>query len=115
MNDDNYNYILNGRVNLYDNSHSQKTNKIPNNHPALYDPKNLETISRVYSGTHISELFFSRNNIDNIQEGIINNVYNISNGEYKIGKQNEQELSIVMRSIYLEKSKNLVNESYNVS
>jgi hypothetical protein len=105
MNNEEYNYILNGRVNLFDNK--SKTYKIPNNHIGLYNPKNLETISRNYSGNCLSERFFSRENIDIIQQGIINSVYNRSNGEFNIGKQSEQELSIVMRSIYLEKGKNL--------
>ena len=52
-------------------------------------------------------MYFSKENIAIIQEGIINSVYNKSNGEYPIGKQSEQELTIVMRSIYLQYSKNL--------
>jgi len=105
MNPDEYNYILNGRVNLFD-SHS-KTAKIPNNHPALYNENNLNTINRVYSGTCVSETFFSKDNINLIQEGIINTIYNKSNGLYDIGKQSEQELNIIMRSIYLQEGKNL--------
>lgn len=105
MNADEYNYILNGRVNLFD-SHS-KTAKIPNNHPGLYNENNLNTINRVYSGTCVSETFFSKENIDIIQEGIINTVYNRTNGLYDIGKQSDQELNIIMRSIYLQEGKNL--------
>jgi hypothetical protein len=109
MNNDNF--ILNGRVNLYEPSSTQPTVKIPNNHPALYNPNNLQSISRVYSGTTVSEIFFSSANINLIQQGIINSVFNRSNGEYQIGKQNEIELNIIMRSYYLEKSKNL---TYNI-
>lgn len=102
---DEYKYILNGRVNLFDQN--AKTAKIPNNHPSLYDTKNLETVSRLYTGTCLSENFFSRENIEIIHQGIINYVYNKSNGKYQIGKQSEQELSIVMRSYYLSNGKNL--------
>ena len=105
MNGDDYKYLLNGRVNLFDSQ--AKTAKIPNNHPGLYDPKNLETVSRLYSGTCLSENFFSRENVDLIHQGIINYVYNKSNGSYQIGRQSEQELSIVMRSYYLSDGKNL--------
>lgn len=105
MNRDEYKYILNGRVNLFDNQAT--TAKIPNNHPGLYNPNNLETVSRLYSGTCLSENFFSRENVEIIHQGIINYVYNKSNGEYQIGKQSEQELSIVMRSVYLSHGKNL--------
>jgi len=105
MNVDEYNYILNGRVNLFD-SHST-TAKILNNDPRLYNENNINTISRVYSGTSVSETFFSKDNINLIQEGIINTVYNRSNGSYEIGKQSDQELNIIMRSIYLQEGKNL--------
>lgn len=98
-------FILNGRVNLFDTS--TKTAKIYNNDIRLYDTKNLDSISRNYSGTCVSETFFSRENVDIIHQGLINYVYNKSNGKYKIGKQSEQELSIVMRSIYLTNGKNL--------
>lgn len=105
MDVDEYNYILNGRVNLFD-SHST-TAKILNNDPRLYNENNLNTISRVYSGTCVSETFFSKENINLIQEGIINTVFNRSNGLYEIGKQSDQELNIIMRSIYLQEGKNL--------
>lgn len=98
-------FILNGRVNLFDTP--TKTAKIYNNDVRLYDTNNLDSISRNYSGTCVSETFFSRENVDIIHQGLINFVYNKSNGKYKIGKQSEQELSIVMRSIYLTNGKNL--------
>lgn len=102
-------FILNGRVNLFDNK--TRTSKIINNDSRLYNPKTLDTISRNYTGTCVSELFFSRENVDIIQQGLINYVYNKSNGEYKIGKQSEQELNIIMRSIYFTYGKNL---NYNI-
>jgi|694.fasta_scaffold00862_39 hypothetical protein len=98
-------YILNGRVNLFETP--TKTAKIYNNDVRLYDQKNLESISRNYTGTCVSEVFFSRENVDIIHEGLINYVYNKTNGKYKISRQSEQELSIVMRSIYLSSGKNL--------
>lgn len=98
-------YILNGRVNLFDVN--KPTFKIDNSSPSLYTEKTANTINRLYSGNCLSEMYFSKENIAIIQEGIINSVYNKSNGEYSIGKQSEQELSIVMRSIYLQYSKNL--------
>lgn len=98
-------YILNGRVNLFDVN--KPTYKINNAHPSLYTEKTANTINRLYTGNCLSEMYFSKENIEIIQEGIINSVYNKSNGEYSISKQSEQELSIVMRSIYLQYSKNL--------
>jgi len=98
-------YILNGRVNLFDVN--KPTYKISNANPDLYTEKTANTVNRLYSGNCLSEMYFSKENINIIQEGIINSVYNKSNGEFSIGKQSEQELSIVMRSIYLQYSKNL--------
>jgi len=98
-------YILNGRVNLFDNN--QTSYKINNSSLNLYTEKTANTVNRLYSGNCLSEMYFSKENIDIIQQGIINSVYNKSNGEFSIGKQSEQELSIVMRSIYLQYSKNL--------
>ena len=98
-------YILNGRVNLFDVN--KPTFKIDNSSPSLYTEKTANTINRLYTGNCLSEMYFSKENIEIIQEGIINSVYNKSNGEYSISKQSEQELSIVMRSIYLQYSKNL--------
>lgn len=99
-------YILNGRVNLFDAT-TKPTYKINNASPSLYTEKTANTINRLYTGNCLSEMYFSKENIEIIQEGIINSVYNKSNGEYSISKQSEQELSIVMRSIYLQYSKNL--------
>jgi hypothetical protein len=42
-----------------------------------------------------------------VQNGIRAGVYNKSNGHYVIGEQNCDELQIIMRSIFLQFSKNL--------
>ena len=46
-------------------------------------------------------------NYVNIQKKIIDKVYQISMGQYTIGKQNEQQLLIIMRSMYLQFGKNM--------
>ena len=97
--------ILNGRINLFDNNAT--TSKVKNNDSRFYNENNISTINRLYSGTCVSELFFSKDNIDIIQEGIIKSVYLKSNGSFRIGKQSEKELTIIMRSIYFQNSKNL--------
>ena len=98
-------YILNGRINLLDDN--AKTSKIWNNNPLLYNEKISNIVNRNYSSTCLAETYFSKDNINIIQEGIINAVYNKSNGKYTIGKQSEDELMIVMRSIYFQYGKNL--------
>lgn len=98
-------YILNGRINLFDEN--AKSSKILNNNPQFYNEKNISSINRNISGNCVSEIYFSQDNMNIIQEGIYNSVYNTSEGQYKIGKQSEQELKIIMRSFYLQYAKNL--------
>tara|TARA_B110000037_G_scaffold216793_2_gene276581 strand:+ start:81 stop:602 length:522 start_codon:yes stop_codon:yes gene_type:complete len=57
--------------------------------------------------TTLSKLFFSPDNIKNLQNQIRYNVYKSSNNKYKIGEQNYEELIVIMRSIYLQYSPNL--------
>lgn len=95
--------VINGWVNATDN--------VPNN---LAFKKPLEKInensgnitSRNYSENCVSNLFFSEKNIEALQIGLKNKVLEKSEGSYKIGKQSETELKIIMRSIYLQYSKN---------
>ena len=54
---------------------------------------------------NLSDLYFSQSNIDLIQDLIIEGVFKISGGT-KISKQSEDELLIIMRSIYLQYGKN---------
>jgi Family of unknown function (DUF5761) len=55
----------------------------------------------------VSRLFFSEQNIDALQTGIRYRVYVETNGRHTIGRQSDQELKIIMRSIYLQYSVNL--------
>lgn len=100
-----YKYILNGRINLFDKN--AQSSKILNNNPQLYNENNISTINRNVAGNCVSELYFSQDNMEIIQQGIINSVYNTSEGKMKIGKQSEQELKIIMRSFYFQYAKNL--------
>lgn len=55
----------------------------------------------------LNDLFFSNTNMEALQMGMRNMVANATNGEEIIGLQNEIELKIIMRSIYLQYGKNL--------
>ena len=59
------------------------------------------------NNTILSDTFFSAQNIKIIQNAIRVGVYKRSNGNYIIGEQNYDELKIIMRSIFLQHSKNL--------
>ena len=55
----------------------------------------------------LSRLYFSSQNIKNIQNQIRYNIYKVSNNKYIVSEQNYNEIEIVMRSIYLQYSPNL--------
>ena len=55
----------------------------------------------------VNDLFFSQQNIDALQIGLKNMVANKTNGKHIIHPQSETELSIIMRSMYLQYGLNL--------
>jgi len=93
----------------------------PNNdtpfHLALYDkipPKQSSSFRDAMNGnwedSHLSRAYFSKENVQILQNGIRAGVYNKSNGKYLIGPQDEDVLKIIMRSIFLQHSANLPNK-----
>lgn len=61
--------------------------------------------------THVSDLFFGVPNVNALQEAIRYRVYVETDGKQIIDRQSETELMIVMRSMYLQYSR---NSPYNV-
>jgi len=57
--------------------------------------------------TALSTAYFSKENIQILQNGIRAGVYNLSNGQYTIGPQDCDSLKIIMRAIFLQYSANL--------
>ena len=99
----------NGRVNILAPKVEQQFamyDKIPVNQCATY----RDAMIGNWNSTNLSNLFFSSENINNIQNGIINGVYEMSKGQYKIGPQNCDTLKIIMRSIFLQYSANQPND-----
>jgi len=95
----------NGRIDI------KSTNT--NNLFALYDkiPAHQCTTFRnplegQWDNTQLSLAFFSKQNMEIIQNAIRAGVYERSNGQYVIGRQDCDSLKIVMRSIYLQHSAN---------
>lgn len=54
----------------------------------------------------LSDVYFSEGNIQILQNAIRSNVYKISNSKYNIPQQNIDQLKIIMRSTFLQYSKN---------
>ena len=59
----------------------------------------------------VSDLYFSRQNSDALQEGIRWRVNVESNGKYVIARQSETDLKIIMRSIFLQESKDSMSSA----
>ena len=55
----------------------------------------------------LSDFFFGSRNLNHLQQLLIKLVHEKSNGVYQIGRQNDTELLIIMRSIFLQYAKNL--------
>ena len=60
-----------------------------------------------YNDDKVSDLFFSSQNIDKIQKMIQMNVYTKTSKQYKISRQSDSELFILMTGIYSNNSRHL--------
>lgn len=83
--------------------------------PMIYDrvePKGQpehfadELTKGVIGPSKVGELFFSSMNMDALQDGIRYGVYKKSCDHHVIGRQSDDELKVIMRSIYAQYSKN---------
>lgn len=63
----------------------------------------------LWNDTYLSQAFFSKENIQILQNGIRAGVYRKSNGQYTIAPQDCDSLKIVMRSVYLQNAANQPN------
>jgi hypothetical protein len=70
----------------------------------------VEALYGIQETSTLNQLFFSKKNMDNIQNAIRYNVYIKSDNKFVIDKQSDVELEIIMRSIYLQHSPNLPNK-----
>ncbi len=65
-------------------------------------------IEHSVSKNDVNSVFFSKENIDALQHGIRYSVFRET--KKIIGNQNETELMVIMRSVYLQYAKNLPND-----
>jgi hypothetical protein len=95
----------NGRVDLQGPNTStlfSLFDRIPANQCAGY----RDAMQGNWYNTALSDAFFSRENIQQLQNGIRAGVYDMSNGQYTIGEQSCDELMMIMRSTFLQSSLN---------
>ena len=102
----NSNQNSNGRINITGPNVSTKfsmMDKIPINTNTSY----LNSLAGNLERSRLSDSYFSKQNIENIQNAIKKGVYDRSNQQIIIDKQPEDHIVTVMRSMYLQYSKNL--------
>ena len=100
------NKVTNGRVNIKSPNTSalfQMYDKIPANQCVTF----RNAVEGLWDESPLSLAYFSRENIQILQNGIRAGVYKRSNGQYVIGPQDCDSLKIVMRSVFLQHSMNL--------
>ena len=90
----------NGRVDVLKNDNYKMYGLFAENN--TYRNAGEEALRSILSKNEISDLFFSRKNIDYIQDAIRYLVYDKSCKKHIIDRQSETELVIIMRSIYLQ-------------
>ena len=98
----------NGRV-IIDEKKPIKDLKMINNNGDAMKNFQVEALYGIQETTKLNQLFFSKANMNIIQDGIRYQVYIKTDKKHIIGKQSELELEIIMRSIYLQHSPNLPN------
>lgn len=79
-------------------------------HKDDYYNMSQNSVSGIQVETILSKVFFSPQNVDLLQKQIIMEVFRRTNGEYLIQKQDEKDLQVVMRSIYLQHARHTPND-----
>jgi hypothetical protein len=74
--------------------------------PAMIPTQVAEQIQYRHTNTPLNTVFFSEANKANLQQKIHDAVLAASKGEYDIGEQSEADLSLIMRSYYLQYAEN---------
>lgn len=76
-------------------------------HKDDYYNMSQESVRGVQEETILSRVFFHPKNVDLIQKQIIVEVFRKSNGAYLIEKQNEEDLQVIMRSMYIQHARHV--------
>jgi hypothetical protein len=99
------NFETNGRVDILGpiGPQFQLADKIPIKQCVSF----RDALTGQWTDTLLSCTFFSKENIQILQNAIRKGVYDRSNGQYVIAPQNCNELKIIMRSIFLQHANNL--------
>jgi hypothetical protein len=98
----------------YDSIQVLDINKTPflvfQTHRDDYYNMSQDSVKGVVEESVLSKLFFSPKNVERIQKMLIKEVFKRTKGAYLIPKQEEKDLQIVMRSMFLQHAKNVKND-----
>jgi hypothetical protein len=112
---------MNSKSNCYYNSNGRVDIKSPSTQNLfnLYDkiPAHQCTTYRnplegMFEDTSLSNAYFSRENLEIIQNAIRKGIYDKTNGQYIIDNQDCDSLKTIMRGVFLEHS---ANQPYNIT
>lgn len=103
-----YNQFQNGRVTLEPGM--IKDMKMIDKELEQMNNFQVESLYGIQETSQLNHLFFSKKNMEIIQNMIRYTVYEKSDKKYIIDRQSDIELQVIMRSIYLQHSPNLPNK-----
>ena len=101
---------MSGRINIIDkNNHNNKIFHIQNNASSDYN----EALTGTLECSTLSKAFFSKENMQIIQNSIRASVYKLSNNTHIIDQQDSINLKIIMRAIFLQYTRSLSDNITN--
>jgi hypothetical protein len=104
------NDIRNGRVDIMKPiKRTKHLNLYKENNDGVTD-YNIGALAPIYSANNIQFAFLSKENVNHIQELIKYNVYIQSGKKHIVAKQDNNQLLIIMKSIYLQFAENLKDD-----
>lgn len=74
--------------------------------PVLEESNDRQLVGHLHTATPLNTVFFSQDNIEKLQVDIAGQVYAMSGNKYRIDRQSDDDLKLIMRSYYLMFSKN---------
>ena len=90
----------------YQNMHDGNRDKTLNGYKHV-------VMSGIYERTMLSDLFFSAENINNVDNQLRYKIYQMSDEQFKLGPQDKTELVLIMRAIFLNYSRH--NPNWNIT
>ena len=100
----------NGRINIIDkNNNNNKIFNVQDNVSSSYN----EALTGTLECSTLSKAFFSKENMQIIQNSIRANVYKLSNNTHIIDQQDSTNLKIIMRAIFLQYTRSLSDNITN--